>query len=380
MRNLSPSYGLLIQETIKKTKGVKFMKKSLVLALVACFVLSLAGTAMAFPIDFSGEFDYQLRSVSDSAQPGDTKASFSRILGAFNFSGKVDDTTTVFGRFSGAEKFGPGYNQNQYAPSTSNNFALDNFGVKGQVGDWNYSLGREGVSLGQGGILATGDLIGYPTYFDGLVASTKFDNINFKAIAGRINGVSNTATLNNVTTVLGPNWAASDSEWYGAEVSTTFGKATVGLAAANEHFVDNLTGNPTNQFAGLTYTGANISVPVGVIVVNSEYIKSSASTNNTAFTVSGTYSWDKDSFTLGFNNVQENSVDPLNGGLGYVNYPVEGDGLYGYSGLTYSYTHKISPALKLSASYMQLKSLGEAGGNGNKNIDGEGTVQLKWSF
>lgn len=344
------------------------MKKTLVLVLVVSFVLSLASTALAFPVDFTGDFRLQARSIDDGIPMSQFKGSWFQLRGRLNFDGKVDDSTTFFGRISTRNNFGG-------ANTSATEF--DHYGVKIAASNWKFSVGRQAVSLGQGTIISTGyDASGVDNKFDGLVASTKAGNFDLNFIAGKTNAVASDWM----------SWAYSPMEYYGFDATTKLNdKFSAGVAYARSHAVDPSSG-AFNYFWNTAALNATFK-PSDNFSLNAEYAKSNHDTNNAAYFFAGTYSWDKDSFTVQYNKVDWNAVSPWNSGIGAVAYPFNGAGLHwghytptgfisSYKGFTYAYNHSISKAASFHIIYMDLKCL-EPGFTGSDKELGAGVV---WKF
>lgn len=325
------------------------MKKRLLAAAVAAMVTLSANAALAFPLDVTGDFRLQGRSIDDGIAGGTAKDdSWFQLRTRLNFSGEVDKDTTFFGRISARNNFGAAQNSDA---------AFDQYGVRLKTGEWKLSIGRQAVNLGQGTIISTGsDAAGVDNKFDGVIASTKSGVVDLNIIAGRTDSVTATDT----------------SEWYGFDASTKLSdKVTAGVSYASHK----LKGGPESTQVWAINTAANLSKN---FALNAEYAKSDADNDNGAYFVAGTYSQNKDSFTVQYNNVQNNSVDQYNSGIGAVAYPFWGNDLLsgndGYKGFTYAYSHKINNNLSAHAIYMDLDVDGRSGS------DKELAAGLVWGF
>jgi len=352
------------------------VKKSLVLALVGSFVLSAAGTAFAFPVDFNGDFKYEFRQNNDY---GTSKYNENRFYTDLKFNGKIDDSTTFFSRFGGQVR------DNQSKPghgdtSTTSGFAIDQFGVKTTSGDWNFALGRQGTQLGQGGIFYAGNDIDPLTYFDGAVATTKMGDFNVTVLGGK--AVTSNSSV-QTTNLAGTGF--NDQNWVGIDFKVPVDNVTLGFAYAKKSLAPNSTwslGGPAIPITDAKYWDLNFATKISDVAVSGEFVKSDAATASRAFTLAGTYSFDADSVTLAYNNVQGNSVDPVNSNLGTLYYPngntfsVPGTS-FGYKGFTYAYHHQVTKAMGLNAYYLSLKPLeGTNAGHANNELG----LNAKWSF
>lgn len=373
------------------------------MALVAAFVLAMSGAALAFPVEFNGDFRLQTRSLDDGIGVDEAyKTSFFQLRARLGFTGKIDDSTALFGRFSARNNFG--------GDQTGNGQAFDQYGVKYNTGDWNFSIGRQAVTLGQGTIISTGyDAVGVDNKFDGLVATTKWGKVDVTIMGGKTNRISvetqdSYAWLKAKEEKLGwsrchgfywylapaefliPDAAIPrGSQWYGIDFSAKLDdKLAAGLTYAYSK-LDSVTYiNPwgNEKFAatkGVKYWGLNATYNASKnFSMNGEYVKSDADKNDRAFFVAGTYSWDRNSFTVQYNNVQYNAVDQFNSGIGAVAYPFAGIGLMngdtGYKGFTYVWNHNMTKAASLHVIYMDLKVDGVGGS------DKEAAAGVVWKF
>jgi len=375
------------------------MKRSLVLILVISFVLSLAGSALAFPVDFSGDIRFQFRSWDDGINLNNRDGftggltqnrELARIR--LNFSTPVEKDVTLFSRLATRAWFGAEGN-------SGNEGLLDQYGVKIADSGWTYKLGRQAVSLGQGSVISTGDDVGIDNKFDGLVAAGKMGKVDTQFIVGRTTA---TSTDNS------DDWFSVRTNWWGADFSVPVSDTlTIGATYAASKYLDNWyaligdTGSASYSTPDATkYLGFNATFsPSANLTFSGEYIKASHGyspltniyanskvTNDKAYFIAGTYRWDKDTLTIQYNNVGVSSVDAFNSGIGAVAYPFWGTYLaYAYqgendfidskySGFTYTYSHQINKAATFSVCYMDLKN------DISKGNDKEYAAGVKWSF
>lgn len=365
------------------------MKKGLIITLATIFVLSIAGTALAddsssasSPLTVSGSFKYEFRYNNEGAWNGVTEKA-NRMAFGLNFDYKADANTDVFARLGGQFLDDGGWNNPDTGTSATSGGGLDEMGVKANYGDWTFALGRQGVQLGQGSVFYSGLDIDPLTYFDGLVASTKFNDINFKVIGGKAVSGFNYHGIGGADNSNGYN----PQDWVGVDLSGNTSKiTTIGAVYANKSGLSNTVayGAPDTT-RNANYWGVNVSTKIGdALALNGEYAKSNAASENAAYTVSGTYSWTKDSFTLAYNSVQGNSVDPVNSAIGSIYYPngagfvgtnPAGANFNGYTGFTYAYHHDLSKVLGFNAYLMSMKPY-----SSDPGTDNEYGVNLKWSF
>jgi hypothetical protein len=338
-------------------------KKIISLALSAMFVLS-AGSAMAMPLDFTGDFRLQGRVYDDtiSGKAGTTldERSFFQFRTRLMFSGQLDQDTSFFGRISNRNNFGsPALAANDSTKTTE----FDWYGIKGKLDNWNYSLGRQEVTLGQGSILGTGaDASGVTNRFDGVILTKKIGAYDVKVIGGK--------TMNVLTYI--PD--SAPAQWYGFDVNKQLNdkvKAGIAFASAKQ---DSASADSRKYFALNTAIQA-----APKFNISGEYTRSNASTDNAAYFVAGTYSLNKNSsFTVQYNNVEYNGVDKVLGGISPYSYSYSTNNLWAgdskYSGFTYAYDRNIRKNLSFHAVYMNLKADGRTGSD--KNF----ASGLVWSF
>lgn len=336
------------------------MKKTAVLILTLCLVLSAAAPALAFPLDLGGDFRFQLRLIDDKIGPdhsNDFDKNFTEFRARLTFSGKIDPDTTVFGRFSARNNEGLGEDVRSTAE-------FDHFGVKAKYSDWTFSIGRQPLMLGLGTQLDIGsDAAGANNFFDGVVASAKLGKADIRLFGGK-----NTSNIAGLTKVQNPL-----NVWYGLDVSVKpDDKLTLGLvyarqkpdtagAAQVDRWAVNAAYNFTDKFA-----------------VSGEYARSSLVGKNSGYIVAASYALSpKSSLALQYNHVRENAVDGFNGGIGNGPYPLKGSDLPGgYKGYTLTYNQTLTKTLAFQIVYMDLRSL-TAGATGN---DQEIAAGLTWSF
>lgn len=349
------------------------MKKGVLIGLMTGALLSVAPAALAAEsVEFSGDFRLQERSVNDTKPGGPTdKENFFQFRIRLNATSKIDDNTSLFMRFSDSNNFG-----DTQSSVSGTQGQIDQYGVKMKSGNWDFSAGRQAVTLGQGAIISCGDdSAGKTDQFDGIIASTKAGDVNFNFIGGKTTTANGSFFKPTSDPLINDPYSA---QVYGFDANTKLGdNVTVGVAY----------GVNKNQFniSALKNWAVNTTInATDNLSFNGEYVKSNASANNSAYFFSGTYSVDKDSFTIQYNNVKGNAVDPYYSGIGAVGYPlVLGlnmgptgltlDTTPNYKGFTYTYNHKINKTVNLNIAYMDLKA-------DDQVRDKELTAGLQWSF
>jgi hypothetical protein len=367
------------------------MKKALILSTLIALVLAVAGSALAFPLEVNGDFRLRGLAADDSGVvrldffhggiptgvvelPVADKRSYFEFRTRLNFTGRVSNDASFFGRFSARQRLGE---------DNSSGGALDWYGVKLAAGCWNLSLGRQAVTLGQGSILDTGyDAIGTTNRFDGAVARTTSGKVDLTLIGGRM-----TADFSNALIPVGLPFSSllnfPVSDWYGLDVSTSLdGGLRLGGAIAHQSKSGQLSLPGFMEYRpGVTYWSLNTVYAAGPrLTFSAEYVKSNATMdlllpapasltstdrNTRAFFLAGAYRWDKDSFVVQYNDVGRLAVDPFNSGIGIGSYPLHQittlfdtvllpGYTHNYKGFTYTYTHPLSKHATLQIAYMDL--------------------------
>ena len=343
------------------------MKKSCLMGLTMIFVLGVASTGLAEPVNFSGDFRLQGRMIDDkiSTNPANNfEKDFFEFRARVNFDGTIDKDTKFFGRFSVRNYQGLG-------AETRSDSEFDQYGIKVNSGDWKFSVGRQALIVGAGSLLDIGsDAAGATNFFDGIIASTKLGDFNVRAFGGK-----NTSGIYGGNGSNYPDFVNPINKWYGVDLSTQLDKnLSTGLAYLHKKPDTGADTEAVNYWA--LNAAYNIS---SSFILNSEYAKSDKDNKNGAYFVAGTYKWNKDSFTVQYNHVQENSIDVWNGGIAAGPYPFKGKDLpAGYKGYTLAYNHGITKALSFHAIYMDLEALEP--GTTNTGNDKEFVSGLSWSF
>ena len=322
-------------------------------------------------MQISGTERIRIRSVHDSATPNDgfaDKATYgdNRILIDLNM--KIDDNNSVFARLGELRFFGAtAHTNNTFSngddgSSTAN---IDHFGFKVKAGAWDLSLGRQAVKLGQGSIINTGSDYGFNPYFDGLVAGATFGNVTVHAIGGHTNPNANTNILTSD--------AYEGANWFGADASFKVNKnINVGIAYAHEKYLD-------NYLPAYDCTALNVSSNFGggPFTLIAETVKSSASTLNRAWQLTGVYHQNKDTFVLMHVNTQKNAIDQFTN-IQQGGYQIAfGASLHTESewhSTLLNWMHDITPSIQ---SVFMIESLGVKGVSGH-NTEGVAGIQYKF--
>ncbi|WP_144350710.1 hypothetical protein [Sporomusa termitida] len=340
------------------------MKKFVTPILIAGGIFSFTFTASAMPldtvpIDVTGDFRLRGYSLDDNIGNADFDESFFQFTGRINLTAKIDDNTTMFTRFGVRSRLGQTSNDNSANKSYEQ---IDQYGLRLTQGDWNLSVGRQGVKLGQGMIIGTGSEVEFDNKFDGLIATTKAGAADVKLIAGKT----------NTSHIMETYYGGKASTWYGAEISGKISpQVSLGLAAAHD--------KPEDSDISLSSWALNTSVNVAPnLWVNAEYARSNADRDNSAYLVGGAYVKGKDVFVAQYQKVENNAVNQVNSMYSYSNFPFKGTNMWlgnsNWHGWFYKYNHQMNKSTSLHAIYMDTAVDGQSG------RDKELTVGVVWSF
>lgn len=341
------------------------MKKILISTLAACCMISLAGAAAAanvadIPLTVTG--DFRLRDVFYNDRIGGTKVddSYFQFRARINLEAQINEDTTLFTRLGLRNSFG------QSDSSDDSSYQqIDQYGIRTTLGDWKMSLGRQGVNLGQGLVISTGNDVEYDNKFDGLIATTKAGAADVKVIAGKT----------NITKIMKTYWPADDdtrsATWFGAEISGKISEnVTAGLAAANW--------KPESDSSKNTWALNTVAKIAPNLSLNAEYARSNADDDNAAYLVGATYAKKKDSYTVQYQKVENNAINNMNSAYSYSGFPWVGNNMdkgdsY-WKGWLYVYNHQMTPSTALHVYYIDTQADGRSG------RDQEGAIGLVWAF
>lgn len=328
----------------------------------------------ANPLTVSGTFLDEYRSNQDRAflntnGPGTVTNYNTRFYSGINFDWKADASTDFFGRVAGEiSQLG-----NTTHDSNPNDFKMDEFGLKTDLGGWNFSIGRQGIQLGQGGVLYAGiDFAAPLSYLDGVVITNKLGDVALKAVVGK-------------TTATAPYGCVDPTQkWYGIDLSQDINKnVNFGVVyAAREAAPNSGATTLVNYNAGSDYFSAYTTIKSSDnLSWTGEYVKSNANSQNDAYDVSATYKFDeKNRFTIQYNHVQANATDLDNSLIGGEYFPNYSAFFNGYQGEYYNYHHQFNTLVSFNLDYYALKPLYIVQGTNTSGTDGEFDANVKWHF
>lgn len=167
------------------------MKKALAAALAATFVLSVAGSVFAAPVDFDGKIQYQNRFTTRDGFADVNENRFKFIL---NGKTEVAEKTNFYFRMSAealnggdsheyARDYNGGFHGQEWGDQTAIGF-LDQFGVEVQNAGWNYKVGRQDAFIGANGLIYDSTYgVGKHIFSDGITVTGKSGVTSLSAVA-----------------------------------------------------------------------------------------------------------------------------------------------------------------------------------------------------
>lgn len=174
-----PPWRAVSKKNTKKIQGGKKVKKTMIIALVAAFVLSIAGSAFAAPLTFDGQASVQYREDTAKSVAGENDAHNTIYKLVINGKGESFIPNTDFYFRIGAVRVtnsdpnvsGGDFNKELFGTS---HMAIDQFGFIYKNAGWNYKLGRQDAVVGATGLLFDNTAnIGRYKFVDGLIVSGK---------------------------------------------------------------------------------------------------------------------------------------------------------------------------------------------------------------
>lgn len=337
------------------------MKKTLVAALAASFVLGIAGTALAsdvlgspLGINLDGSITFQYRNDDFDKKPTQNDL---KTLFILNANRNIAQNLDLYARFTYEgflntkdSEFGEArdYIDKDY------NGAIDAFGFKYANAGYKYTLGSQAMTLGATGILYDDAYIGKHALPYALAVSGKSGATDLTAVIGKTNyqeGKDN----DNLYALQG-SYAVND-------------KATVGAVFARADYGDD---NPYVLKPGeaVNYYGLNTSYKLTPkLSFTAEYIKSDADKDNKGYV--GAFSYkpnSKDAFTAAYWRVEDQAaIEDSN--LGSMTT------FWGNAkGYTLAWSHKVSQDVTFSIADHNFDNINDKS-NGNNPEQGRNTFR-----
>lgn len=332
------------------------MKKTLVAALAAAFVLTAGSACLASPVEFDGKVQYQHRINTKEGMPNAIENRWKFVL-----NGKADtfaDNMKLYFRISAESMNGdtqtardfnsfPGQDDNDW-----NAVGLfDQFGVEIQNASWKYKIGRQDAFIGANGLIYDSTYgIGKHIFADGITVTGKSGVTNLSAVALQLD-----------------QYGQNDPRIYALAASYNPSKnLTLGTTLVK------LDGN--NFTTDKKFWDVNTSyVFNNKLNAYAEYAKSDASTYNKSYVYGLNYDADKkNSFWTCYVNVERsgNIVDNWS----TTTYDNNAKGMY------YGLSHKFNKSTSLNLFYNNLKKIETVGAfpAGTKFTSFRSTVTYKF--
>jgi hypothetical protein len=306
------------------------MKKMCAAALTAMMLMT-AGTALAaeFPnTDLSGDIKFHYRW---NTYDWDNNKEGGKVWFRLNAKTELSDNVDAFARLAiqklTNDHTGADFSQSYYDTDAAT--AIDRFGVVIKGKNFNYTVGRQGVTLGNGLLLDTNGYMGIGTDDPGEFSASAIDGLSITGKAG----------ATSIQAVAGKAWMDSndDAKVYALYASYSPAKDwTLGatLARASQYGED------------ANFYGANVGYTFSKAGLFADYAKSNADDNDTAYALGLTYSVDKKNSAYVIYSKVEGNADI---GNNMTTYDDGGKGMY------YGFDHKLTNDKTLSLFYKDMK-------------------------
>ncbi|WP_188398639.1 porin [Sporomusa sp. GT1] len=301
------------------------MKKTVATSLAAVMLLS-AGTAAAasFPeFQFNGDVKLHYRW---NTEEGKDDTDGGKLWFRLNAASEVAKNLTFYTRLTtqhlSGDNVGADFDQKHYHDDHAT--SLDRIGLILKGKDFDYTLGRQDLFLGQGLLMdSTGYMGKNMGAIDGLTARGK-------------TGVT------NLTFVAGQAWMDGDeAKVYAVDASYSPAKDWK-LGATVAGVTDRTAGDDS------THYGINAAYTAGKATYFGEYGKSDADSNNKGYALGASYDLDKKNSLFTAYSRVEGNTDILDGMTTYDN---------GGKGMYYGFSHKIDADTTLNLFYKDMKAI-----------------------
>ncbi|WP_188398641.1 hypothetical protein [Sporomusa sp. GT1] len=308
------------------------MKKTVATSLAAVMLLS-AGTATAasFPeFKFNGDVKLHYRWQTADGGP-DTEGG--KFWFRLNAASEVAKNLTFYTRLTtqhlSGDNIGADFDQDHYHADHATTLDRIGFILKGK--NFDYTLGRQDVFLGQGLLMdSTGYLGTNRGAIDGLTATGK-------------------AGVTNLTFVAGQAWMDGDeAKVYAVDAS---------YSPAKDWKLGATVAGVTDRDAGedSTHYGINAAYTAGKATYFGEYGKSDADSQDKGYALGISYGFDKKNSVFAIYNRVEGNADLIPNTTTYDN---NGKGMY------YGFSHKLKADTTLDLFYKDMKYIsGDDAGN-----------------
>lgn len=154
-----------------------------VIIAVVFWMLSLVGSAFAAPPKFDGDIRIRIQDRSgDTTSP--MKGTFTITRVRLNANFPVDEQISIYSRLAIDQAAGKAHNNGLY----DTDGAFDQWGINWKFKNGAMKLGRQGVVLGQAGLVLTTliDAVGEDNQMTGVTTTWKEKNTTLKLVGGRL--------------------------------------------------------------------------------------------------------------------------------------------------------------------------------------------------
>lgn len=160
------------------------MNKKLVALVAAAMMTVSAGSVFAAPVTLDGSVSFQARN-QDNYNPA-KDGTGNKLTFKLNAKTQLTNNMDFYARLAGQRLSRLGYAADFYDGSKKEMMELDQYGVIIKGGDFNFKLGRQGITVGANATLySSGSYIGKNMLSDGLTVSGKTGVFDVKAVIAK---------------------------------------------------------------------------------------------------------------------------------------------------------------------------------------------------
>jgi hypothetical protein len=324
------------------------MKKALVAALAASFLLTTAGSVFAAQPEFDGKIQYQHRfNQVDGVSSDENRLKF--VLNGH--ADAIAKNMNLYFRIS-AEKLGGsaaqtarsfnGFPGQSWSDTSAVGF-FDQFGVEVKNAGWNYKVGRQDAFIGANGLIYDSTYgIGRHIFADGVTVTGKSGVTNISAVALQLD-----------------QYNEDDSKLYALAASYKPSKnLTLGATLAKYN-----KGNGGDVTPDANFWDVNVAYTFNSKLDGyAEYAKSNLDTDNTAYVLGLNYSLDKKNFLWTCYSSVEKFAN-IHDGMSTTTYDHNREGMW------YGFGHTFDKTTSFALYYGDMKKIDPAVGPvpGSKN-------------
>ncbi|HML31826.1 S-layer homology domain-containing protein [Sporomusa sphaeroides] len=275
--------------------------------------------------DINGHFRMTFGHVNNDVENNDKKSKGSIWSGRLlvNVTNKIDDKTTAYLRFGGRDCWGDDdlSTTSAWAPEQMFYSSVDQYGVKINNDGWEYTLGKQPLTLGQGLLISNGTDIEWSNHLLGVTARGKIGATNTTLVAGW------TTDSNHLS-----SYGASRARWLGADFTGKISPAvTLGGTYVSHKAQKPDIPNPyyTQATDARDMWAVNTMIQVAPhIFLLGEYAESDYDEDNKAFNVGAMYAKGRDTVVVSKVDVEKYSIDHFNSNYSSLCTLSSGEGFF----------------------------------------------------